>query len=154
MKVKETSESRNKDLKTALRKLEHENTDLKFLNTQYMQKLLAKEKESLSKSERIVHLQEKSAQAIIHTPGGRKTQVALRRQRMDLDNTLPDNSALSSRQPAPDPCIVDLVKMSDNSIASLRRDLEQRQKENTKLLGSIEDLTKQVLTGIGEQSDH
>ncbi len=145
MKVKETSESRNKDLKTGLRRLEHENTDLKFLNTQYMQKLLAKEKESLAKSERILHLQEKSSQAIVHTPGGRKTQVALRRQRMDLDNTLPDSSALLSRQPAPDPCIVDLVKMSDDNIASLRSDIEQRQKENTNLLESIEGLTKQVL---------
>ena len=144
LKVKETSENRHKDLKTALRRLEHENTDLKFLNTQYMQKLLVKEKDSLAKSDKILQLQEKSSQAIIHTPGGRKKQVSLRRQRMDLDNTLPSTPVSLPRQPAPDPCIVNLVKMSDGVIGNLRDDVERREKERLQFMDTIADLTKQV----------
>lgn len=154
MKMKETSETRNKDLKTALRKLEHENTDLKFLNTQYMQKLLVKEKESQGKTERILQLQEKNSQAVIHTPGGRKKQMAFRRQRMDIDCTLPSNNTsgplLSFRNssgraiPTPEPYVADLLKVADDNITKLRDEIAAREKEKNTLKESIEDLMKQV----------
>jgi hypothetical protein len=56
------------DLKSSLRKLEHENSDLRFLNTQYIHKLRAIEKESKDKSKKILELQEKNFQAVIQTP--------------------------------------------------------------------------------------
>jgi centrosomal protein CEP135 len=49
--------------------VDHENSDLRFLNTQYLHKLRAIEKESKEKSKKILELQEKNFQAVIQTPG-------------------------------------------------------------------------------------
>ena len=57
------------ELKASLRKLEHENADLKFLNNQYVHKVKQLEKESKQKSDRILQLQEKNFQAVVQTPG-------------------------------------------------------------------------------------
>ena len=51
MTLKESLEQWTKDLKASMRRLENENADLKFLNNQYMQRLIAQEKESHTKSE-------------------------------------------------------------------------------------------------------
>lgn len=88
LRLKENAENRMKDLKTILRKLEHENADLKFLNTQYVQKMRLLEKESHAKSEKLLALHQKSCEAVIRTPGGKKRQVPLRRQRMEIDSVL------------------------------------------------------------------
>ena len=55
-------------MKASIRKLEHENSDLRFLNTQYIHKLRSIEKESKDKSKKILELQEKNFQAVIQTP--------------------------------------------------------------------------------------
>ncbi len=57
------------ELKSSLRKLEHENADLRFLNNQYVHKVRALEKESKSKTDRILLLQEKNFHAVVQTPG-------------------------------------------------------------------------------------
>lgn len=57
------------DLKASLRKLEHENADLKFLNNQYVHKIRQLEKESKQKSDKILQLQEKNLHAVVQTPG-------------------------------------------------------------------------------------
>ena len=57
------------DMKATLRKLEHENADLRFLNNQYIHKLRGLEKESKQKSDRILQLQEKNFHAVVQTPG-------------------------------------------------------------------------------------
>ena len=57
------------DLKASLRKLEHESADLKFLNNQYVHKVRALEKESKTKTDRILQLQEKNFHAVVQTPG-------------------------------------------------------------------------------------
>ena len=59
MKLEESLELKTKELKAVIRWLEHENTDLKFLNNQYMHHFITQEKESLVKSEKIFELQEK-----------------------------------------------------------------------------------------------
>ena len=149
LKVKESSENRNKDLKIALRRLEHENNDLKFLNTQYMQKLLNKEKESQAKSERILQLQEKNSQAVIHTPGGKKKQIAFRKQRMDIDSTVPDSVvSYKKRLPHSEPYVADLVKVADGNIIKLREEIIAKDKEKINMTSTIEDLKKQVLTQV------
>lgn len=56
-------------MKGAINKLEHENADLKFLNSQYIHKVRAVERESSSKTDTIQKLQEKNLQAVIQTPG-------------------------------------------------------------------------------------
>ena len=150
MKLKESLELKSKELKAVIRRLEHENTDLKFLNNQYMQRLITQEKESQTKSEKILELQEKNLQAVIQTPGGRKRQIPFRRQRMELDSTLTDNPSVPTSQkahvsiPPPDPYIADLLKVADNKMANMQRSLEQSEKEKSLLLDSIEDLKKQV----------
>ncbi len=53
-----------------MRKVEHENADLRFLNNQYVHKVRALEKESKSKTDRILQLQEKNFHAVVQTPGG------------------------------------------------------------------------------------
>lgn len=57
------------ELKASLRKLEHENADLIFLNNQYVHKVKQLEKESREKSDRILNLQEKNFHAVVQTPG-------------------------------------------------------------------------------------
>lgn len=102
LRLKENAESRMRDIKTVLRKLEHENADLKFLNTQYVQKMRVLEKQSQAKSEKLLALHQKSCEAVIRTPGGKKKQVPLRRQRMEMDSVLQpttEHKVYSNSQP-------------------------------------------------------
>lgn len=149
IKLKEGAETRVKDLKTSLRRLEHENTDLKFLNTQYMQKLRSMEKDSSLKSDKISELQEKNSQAVIRTPGGRKKQIAFRRQRMEIDSLLPpstSSSTLPSPSPLkPDPYMVDLLQVADGKIAELQATTRELQNEKRKLEEAVQSLKKQVI---------
>ena len=57
------------EIKAAIRKLEHDNMDLKFLNNQYVHKVCQLEKDSRKKSECILQLQEKNFHAVVQTPG-------------------------------------------------------------------------------------
>lgn len=57
------------ELKSHIRKLEQESSDLKFLNNQYVHKTRCLEKDSKAKAERIQQLQEKNMQAVVQTPG-------------------------------------------------------------------------------------
>ena len=86
IRQKEDSDSKLKESKEKLRKLEHENSDLKFLNSQYVHKVRALEKDLSSRTEKIQELQEKNLHAVVETPGGRRKQIPYRRQRMDIDS--------------------------------------------------------------------
>ena len=152
---KESSELRVRELKASLRRLEHENADLKFLNTQYMQKLRSQEKESQAKTDKILELQEKNFQAVIQTPGGKKKHIPFRRQRMDIDSTLPESShtpLLTTHQPlpSPDPYVVDLLHVADQRMADMQAALEHREKEHKKLEQSLQFMRKQVETRESE----
>lgn len=69
------------ELKARIRKLDHETSDLKFLNNQYVHKVRCLEKDGKAKSERIQQLQEKNMQAVVQTPGkARKHGWALERE--------------------------------------------------------------------------
>lgn len=57
------------ELKGHIRKVDHENSDLKFLNNQYVHKVRCLEKDGKAKSERIQQLQAKNMQAVVQTPG-------------------------------------------------------------------------------------
>ena len=154
IRVKESGEMKVKELKVTLRRLEHENADLKFLNTQYVQRLRSQEKESQAKSEKILELQQKNFQAVIQTPGGRKKQIPFRRQRMEIDSTLPENppsriidsSSFTSEQaaPTPDPYVADLLQVADQRIADLQLAFEQGEKERKKMERALQGLRKQV----------
>ena len=66
--MKDECELEIKELKSKLHKVDHENSDLRFLNTQYLDKMRAYEKESKEKGKKILELQEKNFQAVIQTP--------------------------------------------------------------------------------------
>lgn len=68
IKIREEFEQQIKDIKTKMSRVEHENSDLRFLNTQYLHKLRAVEKESKDKTKKILELQEKNFQAVIQIP--------------------------------------------------------------------------------------
>lgn len=148
IRAKESSELRIRELKASLRRLEHENADIKFLNTQYFQKLRQQEKESQSKTERIIELQEKNFQAVIQTPGGKRKHIPFRRQRMDIDSTVPPSGVPPSKParelPTPDPYVVDLLQVADQRMADLQTLLEDSQKERKQLEQSISAMRKLI----------
>uniref|UniRef100_A0AAY4D472 Centrosomal protein of 135 kDa n=1 Tax=Denticeps clupeoides TaxID=299321 RepID=A0AAY4D472_9TELE len=116
-------------LKAFIRKLDHETSDLKFLNNQYVHKVRSLEKESMAKTERIQQLQEKNMQAVVQTPGGKKRSIPFRRQRMQIDELLPPPSGSTSSvvmQPD-DPYIADLLQVADDRIQELQRDVTKLQ---------------------------
>lgn len=158
IRTKESSETRLKELKATLRRLEHENADLKFLNTQYMQRLMTQERESQAKSEKILELQDRNFQAVIQTPGGRKKQIPFRRQRMEIDSMVPETPSYSHRAeglggkrvPTPDPYVADLLQLADQRMADLQHEVEERERERKRLEGALHGLRKQLENREGE----
>lgn len=78
------------ELKTHIRKLDHETSDLKFLNNQYVHKVRCLEKDGKAKAERIQQLQEKNMQAVVQTPGN------VRGHASKYHFTIPQKSCFSS----------------------------------------------------------
>uniref|UniRef100_A0A8D3DN38 Centrosomal protein of 135 kDa n=1 Tax=Scophthalmus maximus TaxID=52904 RepID=A0A8D3DN38_SCOMX len=114
LKLKEEKDRVSTELKTHIRKLDHESSDLKFLNNQYVHKVRCLEKDSKAKAERIQQLQEKNMQAVVQTPGGKKRSIPFRRQRMQIDELTPPSSASSYPVSQPDdPYIADLLQLAD-----------------------------------------
>ena len=150
MKIKENSEKRIRDLEIKLRRIEHENTDVKFLNTQYLQRIRAQEKDLDRMTEKMVEVQEKNLQAVIQTPGGKKKHIPFRRQRMEIDSVLPEAVLGESRRgvapavPMPDPYVADLLHVADDRMAELQEAVKAGEKEKERLQESLESLRKQV----------
>ena len=109
------NENKN-EFKQQARRLQNENADLRFLNTQYLTKIKQSEKESFAKSEKIRKLQEKNLSAVISTPSGTsaKKMTAPRRQKITIDHTLPYSKFQAPPIPAPDDLFVaDVLKMTE-----------------------------------------
>jgi len=136
------------DFKSQLRKLEHENADLRFLNTQYIHRLRSLEKESRQKDNKILELQEKNFQAVVQTPGGNKHTIPFRRQRLDIDEMLPESSSqrtLAQQLPyVNDPYIIDIVKVTEDRVAELELELQQQKKYTDEVETKLTNLKYQV----------
>lgn len=144
IKLREDTDQTIKDLKASLRKLEHENADLKFLNTQYVHKVKALEKDAKSKTERIQELQEKNLHAVVETPGGRRKQIPFRRQRMDIDRTVSPAHHLSSTDRVQDPYVADLLSVADTRIEELQSQTSRLQDDRDAAERRNKSLRKQV----------
>ena len=122
IKAKESNETKMRELKSTLKRMDHENTDLKFLNSQYLSRVRLQERDCQAKSEKMNLLQEKNQSAVIQTPGGSRRQVPARRQRMELDSFLPPSSysPADTPLPTPDPELVELMGVADEKIRSLQ----------------------------------
>uniref|UniRef100_T1JBR2 Centrosomal protein of 135 kDa n=1 Tax=Strigamia maritima TaxID=126957 RepID=T1JBR2_STRMM len=118
-------------LRNKVRKLEHENCDLRFINSQYMYKMRELEKENCSRNERILQLQEKEAQAIIQIRGQdtKRRECAFRRQKMDITNSLPFSTCaeLPAYVHIDDPYVADMLEVADKRITQLRKELANLQ---------------------------
>ncbi|CAF0946900.1 unnamed protein product [Adineta ricciae] len=149
LKAREQLDHHVKEFKSQLRKLEHENADLRFLNTQYIHRLRTLEKESRQKDNKILELQEKNFQAVVQTPGGNKHTIPFRRQRLDIDEMLPESSSSqrTSLQQLPyvnDPYIIDIVKVTEDRIAELEVELQQQKQHTDEVETKMTNLKYQV----------
>ncbi|XP_029401174.1 centrosomal protein of 135 kDa isoform X1 [Mus pahari] len=145
MKLREHSDKHVKDLKTTLKKCSRETADLKFLNNQYVHKVRLLEKESKAKDEKIQQLQEKNLRAVVQTPGGRKRNIAFRRQRMQIDEPAPPSEVSSYPVPQPeDPYIADLLQVADNRIQELQEEVQQLQEKLAQMEKGVQDYSKQI----------
>lgn len=147
--MKENSDQRAREFKAVLRRVEHENADLKFLNTQYLQRLRTQEKESEKKTEKILELQEKNFEAVIHTPGGKKKNIPFRRQRMEIDCALPDSTkpdatTLTVNLPSPDPYVADLLQVADQRMSQLQAMVDQLSGEKGKFQDALQAMRRLV----------
>ncbi|OWF52870.1 centrosomal protein of 135 kDa-like isoform X1 [Mizuhopecten yessoensis] len=146
IKHKEDSDAVIRELKASLRKLEHENADLKFLSNQYVHKVRQLEKESKAKSERILHLQEKNFHAVVQTPGGKKKNIPFRRQRMEIDTAVPefDGPSRPLTLPTDDPYVADLLQVADTRILELERQLSIFRDEKEVIDRKLKNFRQQV----------
>lgn len=146
LKLREEKDRISRELKAYIRKLDHETSDLKFLNNQYVQKVRSLEKDSNAKTERILQLQEKNMQAVVQTPGGKKRSIPFRRQRMQTDELLPSSGGHvppAVAQPD-DPYIADLLHVADDRIQELQKEVAQLKLDLERGQGGIKHLNKQV----------
>ncbi|XP_078250816.1 centrosomal protein of 135 kDa isoform X2 [Pogona vitticeps] len=145
LKLKEQLEQRVKDLKATLRRVEHENADMKFLNNQYIHKMRSLEKENKAKTDKIQQLQEKNLQAVVQTPGGRKRNIPFRRQRMQIDQPVPPSGVGTYPVPQPDdPYIADLLQVADNRIHELQLEVSDLQEKLEIAERGMKNYSKQV----------
>ncbi|KAL1253641.1 hypothetical protein QQF64_015870 [Cirrhinus molitorella] len=146
LKLREEKDRISRELKAYIRKLDHETSDLKFLNNQYVHKVRSLEQDSKAKTERILQLQEKNMQAVVQTPGGKKRSIPFRRQRMQIDELLPPSSGYippSVAQPD-DPYIADLLQVADDRIQELQKEVAQLKLDLERAQAGIKHLNTQV----------
>ncbi|XP_070688604.1 centrosomal protein of 135 kDa isoform X2 [Pempheris klunzingeri] len=152
LRLREEKDRVTRELKAHIRKLDHETSDLKFLNNQYVHKVRCLEKDSKSKAERIQQLQEKNMQAVVQTPGGKKRSIPFRRQRMQIDELIPPSSASAYPVLQPDdPYIADLLQLADGRIHELQEviikvklDLENAQEYIKHLNTQVDERNKEI----------
>ncbi|XP_051581184.1 centrosomal protein of 135 kDa [Myxocyprinus asiaticus] len=146
LKLREEKDQISRELKAYIRKLDHETSDLKFLNNQYVHKVRSLEKDSNAKTARILQLQEKNMQAVVQTPGGKKRSIPFRRQRMQIDELLPPScgpTPPSVAQPD-DPYIADLLQVADDRIQELQKEVAQLKLDLERAQAGIKHLNTQV----------
>jgi centrosomal protein CEP135 len=158
IRIKDDYEAQLKDIKASLRKVEHENSDLRFLNTQYIHKLRAIEKESKDKSKKILELQEKNFQAVIQTSSSslnsskqhqQHNSFSFRRQRLDIDCMLPAANSNKFHQTslavANDPYMIDMIKLADERISQLQSELDSSKQSLDVLENKVSNYKNQVI---------
>ncbi|RVE73808.1 hypothetical protein OJAV_G00034970 [Oryzias javanicus] len=145
LKLREEKDRVTRELKAHIRRLDHETSDLKFLNNQYVHKVRCLEKDGKAKADRIQQLQEKNLQAVVQTPGGKKRSIPFRRQRMQIDELLPSSgrSVYPVVQPD-DPYITDLLQLADGRIHELQEDIIKLKLDVENAQDCVKHLTTQV----------
>ena len=147
MKANSEINSLTTEMKEALKKLENQNEDLMFLNSQYIHNIKNLEKESKQKSDHIEKLLEKNMNAVVETPGGRKKTIPFRRPRMDIDSTLPLSNDVNSKKVGNipnDPYVADLLMMADSRNEELTHEIDKIHEKNEELERKCSNFKKEV----------
>ncbi|EGD72912.1 hypothetical protein PTSG_12195 [Salpingoeca rosetta] len=142
---KDVADAQTKTLKAHMRQLQHENADLRFLNSQYAQQIKSLEKESDVRQKRIDRLLEKNLQAVITTPEGNEATIPTRRQRMEMTKMLPP--AVVSSQPAPAPPQqqhVNVLRAAEKRTKGMQARITQLETEKKTIDAKIEAMQAQV----------
>lgn len=86
----------------------------------------------------------------ILSAGGHKKNIPFRRQRMEIDTTVPDTYTSSSyRVPPPDdPYVADLLQVADTKIAQLEADVARVEDEKDVMDRKLKNFRQQV-SGCG-----
>eukprot|EP00039_Didymoeca_costata_P016421 m.295055 g.295055 ORF g.295055 m.295055 type:complete len:1015 (+) comp16393_c0_seq1:294-3338(+) len=147
---KDAMDSQVKQMKHNMRNIETQNSDLRFLNTQYAQKIRSLERESELKSERIQRLLEKNLHAVVETEdGARKRQIATRRQRMTMTSMAPPSQvgAATTQPPLDTPkqtYSADLLQLADTKMAEMEEHLKRIEDDKTQLEVQLQTVQSQV----------
>eukprot|EP00041_Stephanoeca_diplocostata_P015961 m.309942 g.309942 ORF g.309942 m.309942 type:complete len:1111 (-) comp20206_c0_seq2:458-3790(-) len=144
---KDAMDSNVKKVKSLLRKVEHENADLRFLNTQYAHKLRVLENEAETKNERIQRLLEKNLEAVVETAEGGKRHIATRKQRMDV-TSLVSPALAKDLQRLPAPAVThhrfDLLKIADARVLQLETENKAVHDDKEVILTQLQTLQAQI----------
>ena len=119
-------------MRGVLRQVEHENADLKFLNTQYAHKLRVQEADNQAKTERIQRLLEKNLDAVVEVADGTKRRIATRKQRMEI-KTFGEPAVASAAAAAAAPTRllplpqheIDVLKIADVKVQQLEQNIHK-----------------------------
>ncbi|KAJ9592863.1 hypothetical protein L9F63_015441, partial [Diploptera punctata] len=132
----EDAQKIQKEFKQKLRKLESDNSDLHFLNTQHIAKLKELEQESSQKSRKILQLQSKGVHTV-SAQGGKKKQLPNIPQAIfELDSPLKPGKSLhqnyqNATAQAKDPYIANMVEVCDKRICDLSREIHLLKEEKS-----------------------
>ena len=84
--------------------------------------------------------------AVVETPGGRRRHIAPRRPVLELNSSLPESPGPESpsKEPQSDPYMCDLLRVADNQIAELNRQVRNLEEASGASQRKSETLVKQV----------
>eukprot|EP00049_Salpingoeca_infusionum_P020636 m.364651 g.364651 ORF g.364651 m.364651 type:complete len:884 (-) comp27884_c0_seq1:285-2936(-) len=146
IKRKDLHSGQIKKLKHVMAQLQHENADLRFLNSQYAAQIKAQYSELDARKKRIDKLLEKNLQAVISTPSGGTTVIPTRRQRMELSAPLPPAEPLTSlpQPPRVDQAVLDLVEAGETERQRLADQIKHLEEEKGTVDTRISALQDQI----------
>ena len=83
--------------------------------------------------------------AVVETPGGRRRHIAPRRPVLEMNTSLPASPAAQTpAKPPSDPYMCDLLRVADQQIAELNRQVKNMEEANAACTRKCETLVKQV----------
>lgn len=145
----ETYDRQLGQLRASVRDLEHENSELRFLNTQYIQNLRTLEIESRGKTEHIDRLMKKNLTTVVEVPNGSKQTTATHKQRIQIRGFLEprDPRSRAERPPAaapPSQHQVSLLQEAEEKITQLEDTVQSLRYAQAQTQDQVVSLQEQV----------
>eukprot|EP00730_Choanoeca_flexa_P018612 TRINITY_DN9057_c0_g1_i1.p1 TRINITY_DN9057_c0_g1~~TRINITY_DN9057_c0_g1_i1.p1 ORF type:complete len:1038 (+),score=381.25 TRINITY_DN9057_c0_g1_i1:106-3219(+) len=141
---RDVADAQLKKLKAHMRGMEHENNDLRFLNSQYAQRIRVLERDHDSKKERIESLLEKNLQAVVTVQDGSQAQMPTRRQRLEVSSFLPEHSSAPPAPTSQEQVKIDHLKAADAQVRQLEEELRKVDRDQSATAAKMAALQAQV----------